>query len=475
MDQHPLANRGPLAASLPLQAHLAAQGTRFTNAYTVLPICSPARASMLTGLYPHAHGLTENDGRFGGRAGLDAGDWMLHRAFSEAGYQTAWFGKWHLDNQSGAYDFGFEGWSLPGYGYPYASPEYADYLDRKGLASPVVEVELPGESLAPAGTRWALQDQSEWPEYEAGSLLLDGPPQAHEAFFVADLASNWIQNNAKHPFFLRVDPWGPHPPYMVPTGFRDRFGMDADFRPANFWSDLSHRPAHHTEYRDSWVGLDLDDDSWKLLAQRSMEQAMLVETALCGVLDAVNIAGVADETLIVVCADHGDAVASNGGVANKGSLLVEETTRIPLLLSEPGIPKGQRLDTIVSNLDIAPSLLAATGLTASPALHGENLGPLVEKGQPLDRSGVMLQHYGLHVPILQRGWRTEKWKLVVQEVGFQELYDLSHDPAELQNLACDPSHQATAELLQQDLFSQMARLGDTGIRQTAMIRAASSA
>ena len=388
MDQHPLANRGPLAQALPLQARMADRGTRFNNAYTVLPICSPARASMLTGLYPHVHGLTENDGRFGGRAGLGSHDWMVHRDIATAGYKAAWFGKWHLDNHSDAGRFGFQGWSLPGYGYPYAAPDYADYLQRKKLPPPVVVVELTGESLAPPGTRWSLQELPDWPEYEAGSLLLDGPAETHEAFFVADLASNWIRQNTEDPFFLRVDPWGPHPPVMVPAEFSDRLPAEADFRPANFWSDLSHRPVHHRDYRDSWSKLHLQPGDWRLLAKRSLQQAMLVETALCGLLDTLEATGIVDHTLIVVCADHGDAVASNGGLANKGSLLVEETSRIPLLLAGPGVPPRQTIDHPVSNLDIAPSLLAACYLPERSDAHGFDLGPMMRGERPPDRRGA---------------------------------------------------------------------------------------
>ena len=472
MDQHPLANRGPVPANLPLQARVARAGVRFENAFTVLPICSPARASMLTGLYPHAHGVTENDGRFGGRAGLDPGDWMVHRGFASAGYRCAWFGKWHLDNHSDAGAFGFEGWSLSAYGYPYASPEYANYLDRNGLAVPEVEAELPGESLAARGTRWSLCELPDWPEFEAGSMLLDAPAETHEAFFVADLARNWISDNAGQPFFLRIDPWGPHPPYMVPPEFRDRFPASTDFRSANFRSDLAHRPDHHAAYRDSWADLGMGDADWRLLARHSIEQAMLVESALCGVLDALNAAGVAGHTIVVVCADHGDAVASNGGVANKGSLLVEETVRIPLLICGPGLPVGQASDRTVSNLDIAPFLLSAAGLPVPEGLHGTDISQSLGKTDPPERKGVMLQHYGLHKPILQRGWRTGRWKLILQEDGFRELYDIATDPAELTNLAEDPKHGPTLDRLQTELFAEMARLNDTGDRQTRLMNAA---
>ncbi|MEM1300546.1 MAG: sulfatase-like hydrolase/transferase [Pseudomonadota bacterium] len=471
MDQHPLANRGPLTTTLPLQARMADTGIRFTNAFTVLPICSPARASMLTGLYPHTHGVTENDGRFGGRPGLSPDDWTVRKAFAAGGYRTAWFGKWHLDNHSDAGRFGFEGWSLPGYGYPYAAPEYADCLDRHQLPEPVVEVELPGESLAPRGTRWSLRQLSDWPEFEAGALVLDGQAETHEAFFVADLARRWIRKHADEPFFVRVDPWGPHPPYMVPTDYQGRFPADTDLRPANFWSDLRYRPAHHAAYRDSWKGLGLEDADWKLLAQRSVEQAFLVETALCRVLDAIDEAGIADQTIVVVCADHGDAVASNGRVANKGSLLVEETVRIPMLLRGPGIPEQLEVPDAVTNLDITTTLLSLAELSGPDALPGRDLGSFLEPENPPTRPGVMMQHFGLHVPIQQRAWRSGNWKLIVQEDGFQELYDIGADPCEMTNLAGDPAHASVLRRLRRELLDEMRRVNDLGDRQSGLITA----
>ena len=141
----------------------------------------------------------------------------------------------------------------------------------------------------------------------------------------------------------------------------------------NFWSDLAHRPQHHREYRDEWAKLDLDDNAWRLLAQRSMEQAALVESALCGVLDTLDRLDLTEHTLIVACADHGDAVASNGGVANKGGLMVEECVRIPLLFSGPSITAGRRDSKIVANIDVAPTLLDLAGLKVPPDIQGASL------------------------------------------------------------------------------------------------------
>lgn len=468
-DQQPLANRPAIAANLPLQARLAREGTRFTRAFTVLPICSPARASMLTGLYPSAHGLTENDGRFGGRAELDLSDWLFTRDLADAGYRCAWFGKWHLGQKRTAADFGFEGVSLPGYGYPYGCDAYREYLDEVGLKLPSMTVELPGESGIAAGTRMSLADRSDWPDFEAGTGILDGPATQHEAFFVAHLAAQWLETAKDAPFFMRVDPWGPHPPYIVAPPFSGSIAEVGDPRSPNIAHDLENRPQHHRDYRDSWRHLRLDEEGWRLMAQRSLEQATLVEAALLRVLDALDRLGLSQDTLVVMTADHGDAVASNGGVANKGGLLVEETVRIPLLVSGPGLPRGRECERIVSNLDVAPTLLELAELTRPDALHGASLLPLLQKTPDPWRRSAMIQHYGLHTPVLQRAWREERWKLVLQEDGFRELYDLAADPCEMVNLAGHPEQDDRIRGMVAALTKEMQRIGDDGGAQRRLL------
>ncbi len=470
MDQHPLANREHVARHLPLQSRMAAIGTRFDNAYTVLPICSPARASMLTGAYPHVHGLTENEGRFGGRAGLDPADWMIHQPFRAAGYDAAWFGKWHLDNARDAGGYGFDGFSLPGYGYPYGTKAYADYCKRRSLPSPMVMVEQRGEGgHVTAGTRLNLQELDDWPEYEAGTLLLDGPAKLHEAFFVIDLADGWLRDRTSDtPFFLRVDTWGPHPPYCVAAPFAGRYAGQ-DLRPANFHSDLAHRPAHHAGYRDTWAPLGLDDAGWQLLARRSMQQAALVETALLGLLDTLQETGLSENTLVVVTADHGDAVASNGGCANKGGLMVEETIRVPLSVAGPGVPAGQSRPETVTNMDIPATLLAQAKLPLPASVQGQPL-PVTGLARPRDQ-GRLIQHNGLHDPIQQRAWIAGGVKLVAQENGFLELYDLREDPCEMHNLAKDQDRADLLRELTEDMRVEMVQLGDTDPRQQTLLTA----
>jgi arylsulfatase A-like enzyme len=454
------ASKPPGLDAFPLQSRLSLLGIEFKRAYSVLPVCSPARASMLTGLYPHAHGLTENDGRFGGREGLDSSDWMIHHALQHAGYRCGWFGKWHVNNHKSAIDYGFEGFSMPGYGYPYASDAYREYLQRADLSEPVARIEIAGESGLTVGSEVRMTHAKSWFDYESGVACLAGSARAHEACFVADEARRWIESVDGQPFFARVDTWGPHPPYLLAKPFHGMLDDRAIELPANFNSELEFRPRHHRDYRDYWRStLGLDTGGWRRMYQRALEHVILVETALCDLLEKIDL----DNTLVIFNCDHGDAVGSNGGVANKGGLMVEATMQIPLLIAGPGISGGQIRGQLVSQLDLVPTILEICGIDAESPLHGMSLAPLIGDDSSAWRQGLMTQHYGLHEPIQQRAWYQQQWKLVMQPDGYRELYDLEHDAGELENLAGLPQYQQKLGSLQQQLARAMSDVSDTSL------------
>lgn len=458
-DHQLFANRPDAAHRLPLQTRLSRSGFAFTRAYTVLPICSPARASMLTGLYPHNHGLTENDGRFGGRSGLEPSDTLVTGPLAQADYRCGWFGKWHLNREKDARAFEFEGHGPCDYAYPFGAPEHRDYLDRHDLPDPVARVELSGESGTPAGTWIDLTKQSDWFDYEAGTAILETPAETHEAYFVADLAERWLRGLSDEAFFARVDTWGPHPPYLVGGRFADMFEDLGTAASANLLHDLTLRPGHHADYRDQWrERLDEASRDFSLLSRRALQQAALCETALMQLLDVLEDTGRIDDTIIIFTADHGDAVASNGGMLNKGGLMVKETLRIPMVLAGPGIAQGQS-DALVGNIDIGPTILDLCGLHSLDT-DGISLKPVLSGTAPLAREGLMTEHYGLMTPLWQRAFHRDHWKLVVQEDGFTELYDLAADPSEMHNLADDPACADTLADLRAGLGRALVAHGD---------------
>jgi len=455
------ASQPPGFDRFPLQQKLTQLGTRFDRAYTVLPICSPARASMLTGLYPHAHGLTENDGRFGGREGLNPDEWMVHHSLRENGYRCGWFGKWHVDNHRSALDYGYEGFSLSGYGYPYNCDAYREYLERNSLDDPVAEVLIRNESGFATGSDVELIGDTAWYECVSGVARLKGPVEAHEAFFVTDLATQWLSTLGDESFFLRVDPWGPHPPYLLGDPYLGLLDDQEIELPANFHSDLNQRPGHHRDYRDYWQkAVGLNEEDWRRQYQYALEHVMLVEAALCKLLERIDF----ENTLVIFNSDHGDAVASNGGVANKGDMMVEATMRIPMMMAGSGIPGGQSRDQLVSNLDLAPTVLDLCGIDTGRKLHGMSLAGIIENPDCRWRHGLMTQHYGLQEPLVQRAWYRNNTKLIVHQDGFRELYDLARDPGELNNLAQQASHQQNLQSMVTELRFAMQAVGDEDAR-----------
>jgi len=171
------------------------------------------------------------------------------------------------------------------------------------------------------------------------------------------------------------------------------------------------------------------------VSPRALEHSALVETALQTVVAEVEDNGVAENTLTAFCTDHGDAVGSNEGVANKGELLVEKTAAIPLLFSGPGMVAGRTHDELVSALDIAPTLLELCDLRGPPEPHGASLANTLSGKAKAVRDSLLVQHHGLQRNILQRSVYWERYKFVVQPDDFFELYDLEADPNELGNLA----------------------------------------
>ena len=121
----------------------AAEGARFDRAYSVCPLCSPARSSMMTGVYPSSHGIIMNTETpvFGNQADLDSGQLLYSHYLSQAGYRNGYVGKWHCGRQRLPIDYGIEGWSLPDYGKIYMSDAYTSYAEERGFGDARAQIE----------------------------------------------------------------------------------------------------------------------------------------------------------------------------------------------------------------------------------------------------------------------------------------------------------------------------------------------
>jgi arylsulfatase A-like enzyme len=447
---------------------LAAGGTRFDRAYSVCPVCTPARSSMLTGLYPSAHGMRFNTdgGQPDRQRDLRPGQPLYSHHLSRAGYRNAYVGKWHCGHERLPVDYGIEGWSLPDYGQPYMSDAYKEYAAARGLGDARARVEHAVNRPQWEGQTLVLHDPSPWTFMNCAGVL-EGPPEAHEEQFTAHLAVERLRELAGggQPWSLVASFWGPHQPYyptepfagtVDPQGipeyptFRDDYAGDRPLR-SFLQRDLHHGSAARWP---EW-------STWQQILARCYGQVLQTDAAVGRILDELDSLGVADDTLVIWTADHGDAVASHGGLWDKASTYLEEVARVPLAVRWPAaLRAGNRTSRLVSNMDVTATMLAAAGAPVPEPMHSRSLLPLCrgeEAGWP---DQVICEHHGHGENIPQKIVVTGRHKYVAALYDEDELYDFQVDPHETRNLVHDPEYAAVARELRGRLIEHMERVPD---------------
>jgi len=444
---------------------LASEGLDFTRAYTPCPLCMPTRRTMLTGVFPHRHGLLQND------ENQQPGEYSSYfPVLAERGYRNFCYGKWHAGPPGCARDHGCEGFSYPSFGNPYATPEYRAYVERNGLppAEHLVEYVFgPARKRVQPGDRYPGADG--WPD--AIGLTLT-PKETHESFFLASLACEQLCELARsrQPFAMRVDFWGPHHPHYPTREFTDQIDSAAIPEYGSFRDDLAGKP---DVYRTShWPPLGRDGQliqpsalpwsEWQKILARVYANIAMFDAAGGMVLDALDTLGLRDNTLVIWTTDHGDALASHGGQFDKGSYLSEEVLRIPLAIRWPGrIAAGATSEQLVSLIDLAPTLLDAAGTQFEHEPDGASLLPICCGEQPAWRDDLMCETHGYGDDVIGRTVIAGDTKYVATSGQRHELYDLKGDPYELTNRIDDRDMASVRDDLRRRLANWSDRTGDT--------------
>ena len=446
------------------------QGVRFDRAYSVCPLCSPARASMMTGLYPSAHGLrwnTEATWMPSNRSDFAPGTRLYSHFLGTRDYRNAYVGKWHCGHERLPADFGIEGWSLPDYGKVYMSDAYRQYAERHDLGEARVRVEHYIGRPEWEGKTLTLHHSSPW-RFMNGSGVLLGPPEAHEENFVAHLAAEELKELARadQPWSLVVSFWGPHQPYyptepyagMIDPGSIPPYPSFDDGCRGKPLRHLIHRDLTHGPPRKYWP----DWPVWQQVLGRCYEQQLQLDAAVGAVLEALDGLDLTENTLVIWLADHGDAVASHGGVWDKASTFTEEVARIPMAIRWPGeLPAGARSGRLVSNMDATATMLDAAGASVPAEMHSRSLLPLCRDGDGADwPDQVVCEHNGHGDDILQRIVVTDRYKYVAALFDGDELYDLKEDPHEMNNLIHSSDHAGVCQEMRARLIEHIQRTDD---------------
>jgi len=433
-DQHradSIAAAGHPVAITPHLDSLADEGVLFNRAYTNGPVCRPARAAMMTGLYPHQVNVTLN-----GQELDPLGVSHVRRLRDEAGYHTALVGKAHLYQGQRQHtrhflprmeSFGFEETvELVGPTEQTWRPTpYSDYLEANTE---------PG-----AQSKWErLTDYTE--SYDFTFPGHDAPPwniptEDHADMYTGRVAADWIRSrDPSRPFYLQLNFPGPHYPFSATQEFRDLYDpTDPEF-PLPVLHQSNGPTAPLVDTLLNIKGHEWDPAEARQLAADYLAGVTLVDTALGGVLDALQDTGELENTWIVYSSDHGELLGDH--LLTGKVVFYEGSWRVPLIIRPPrGIPAWQS-EAFVDTTDMTASILEMAGLEPEPGAPGRSLVPKVMEGD----AGLTAHHHRDFVfgaNMGNFGIRTDAWKLTyddtLQTPRPVELYDLVNDPNELFN------------------------------------------
>ena len=413
---------------------LAASGMRFDRAYTVCALCSPARTSMLTGQYPHRHRMWNNN---------DMMQWairdlpddveLISQPLTRAGYRCGYVGKWHCGEKKVPTTYGFEGMDVPNYGNPRNTREYKQYLERNGLQQPEVKP--------------VICDGSAHKRPTIGEQI--GDVRATPTYFLADYTIDMLKDfqQGSQPWMVFSSFWCPHAPYLPPTEFAEMYDPnDIDLWP-NFRDTLEGKPPHQDRFRRSFHRfMEHNDDEWRVIIARYFAQMTFLDSQIGRVLDALDELGIADNTVVLFGTDHGDMCGSHGKFFDKGSYMYEEIYHVPQLVRWPGVTQaGSVCSEFVTNMDLAPTALAAADLAIPGDYQARSLLPLLQGDTSTWPDDVVCEYHGHRYLFSQRMVRWSHYKYVLNAPSFDELYDLEADPHELRNAIDDPAYAEVAK------------------------------
>jgi arylsulfatase A-like enzyme len=406
---------------------IAEGGARFTNSFVTNSICTPSRATLLTGQYSHLNGVPVFN-RFDGSRDHVA------KHLQAGGYHTGMIGKWHL----GSDPTGFDRWIvLPGQGN-YWNPQFL----------------VNGKKLSING---------------------------HCTDITTDLGIEWLETRPKDkPFFLMLHQKAPHRKWQPAERHIEMF-KDAEFpEPETLFDDYATRPAALPANKQT-ITRDLNSADLKQKPPEGLEGKDLVrwkytrymqdyiacvqgvDDGVGKVLDYLDVNGLSENTIVIYSADNGWYLGEFGLYDKR--FMYEPGLHVPLLARGPGIKAGSLPDKFVANIDLAPTFLDLAGLPVPESMQGRSLAPLLHGESPDGwRKSVYYRYYhdpGHHNTAAHYGVRTATHKLIhYWKKDAYEMFDLSKDPTEQHNLLFDPAEAKQPEIAAkfEELKAEIARL-----------------
>ena len=394
----------------PNMDRLAHEGAMFQNAFVTTPLCSPARSSFLTGQYVHTTGVIAN-----GAAMNELGHRLITfpRLLKDAGYESAYVGKWHMGND---------------------------------------------DSPRPGFDRWvSFKGQG---RYNDPELNVDGKIEKKEGYvtdIISDYAVEFINREHAKPFVLYVGHKAVHGPFTPAERHAGMYETEPLPQRPNVKDDMSGKPAIGA--RAAAGKNPAATGVGEKLIRNQLRCLLSVDEGLGRILDALDAKKLADDTLVIFTSDNG--YLWNEHQLGDKRAAYEESIRVPLLMRYPKLIKpGTKPEQIALNVDIAPTVLQLGGAPVVKGVHGKSLVPVLE-GKPAEWRQTALLEYFFEKPFPRvPSWqavRTDAWKYIhyPDVENADELYDLKTDPYEMKNLIADAGSAEQLKSMKAELEKQL--------------------
>ena len=405
---------------------MAARGAWVRNAFVTTALCSPSRASILTGKYAHRHGVVDNT------SPVPEGTVFFPQRLQKAGWQTAYIGKWHMGEAEASDD------PRPGFDHWISFQGQGTYVD------PVLNVD---------GRR--------------------GQVKGYTTDILTDSAIGWLEKGRRRdrPFFLYLAHKATHAEFVPAERHRGRYASAPIPYPetmANTEANYRDRPHWVREQRYGWHGVDYAYHgamNFDEFYRRYAETLLALDESVGRVLDYLDRSGLAESTLVIYTSDNGFSLGEHGLIDKRHAY--EESMRVPMLAYAPGfIAPGATVTDMVRNIDIAPTMLEVAGVATPKEIDGRSVLAAL-RGQSRGGEGgseLLYEYYWEyafpHTPTVF-ALRDDRYKYIYYHGiwDLNELYDLQSDPKERYNLIEVPSYRERVQAMRDRLFDRLEGTG----------------
>jgi arylsulfatase A-like enzyme len=440
---------------------LASESIVFQNAYVSQPVCTPSRGTVMTGLWPHQHGCTQNNIALAERVPA------FPELVGDPDYRTGYFGKWHLGDEVFA-QHGFQEWQSIEDSYirfyregrdPDRKSHYAQWLNSRGY-----------EPNTSGGTF-------------SREFVASLPIERSKTRFLEERTIDFMRRHRDEPFMLYVNFLEPHMPFTGPLD--DLYKPEEVELPANFDDPLEENEPEAYRVRAKTYGADYggrfdltQEAGWRRLIANYWGLVTQVDRSVGAILTALEDLGLAEDTVVVFTSDHGDMMGSHK-LVEKG-YTYQEAQRVPWMIRAPGFRRRNRVvPGHFSHIDLVPTLLELLGAPAREDLPGRSLVPVVAEQKPADEPVYVVWNAPEELaegpnpagarrdpskrlgPSSRTVITPDGWKLSLHDQDRHQLYNLEKDPGETANLYGRDETRPQVERLAGLIHAWQERVGDT--------------